>query len=389
MSSPTPVSILTRATNTVLIVLFLVLLWLPGLDSVFHFDWSRTPTENRALATFPKAPTSWHGVQGFVNGLEVYFNDHFGCRKCLLQWHNKLRWALFKDQSTRNVLVGKDGWLFYTAQQMIDHYTGLLQFTPEQLHDWQVLLEKRRDWLAKQGMAYLFVVTPDKHTIYPEYLPDWLVKSKIRSRTKLDQFVAYMHEHSTVPILDVRGVVLAAKPTCPTYFKTDVHWNFFGAFAAYQELMRALAKQRPELDPPLPLSSFTLTNMLEPDLVNGGDLAKILGLKMRESNDYCLIPKAGLPAFRSKIPPADHIKDPRITSNPQAKGRMIIFQDSFAMNWLQFLGYHFNRVTYLWQYDLNPAYIEQDKPEIVVSEMNERFFNIEDPKKLMEKEGLK
>ncbi|MEI9865253.1 MAG: hypothetical protein WDN00_12025 [Limisphaerales bacterium] len=45
--------------------------------------------------------------------------------------------------------------------------------------------KKRRDWLAKRGIAYLFVVAPDKHSIYPEELPGWAVK--VRPQTKLDQ----------------------------------------------------------------------------------------------------------------------------------------------------------------------------------------------------------
>jgi alginate O-acetyltransferase complex protein AlgJ len=388
MSSSSPVPVLTRITNIVLISLFMGLLWLPGFDSIFHFDWSRTPTENRVLATFPVVPASWRGVQAYVNGLETYFNDHFGCRKCLLQWHNKMRWALFKEHYTSNVLVGKEGWLFYTVGDMIDHYSGRLQFTPEELHDWQVLLEKRRDWLAKQGIAYLFVVTPDKQTIYPEYLPDWLRKAKIRSQTKLDQFVTYMHEHSTVPILDQRKVVRDAKPICPTFFKTDVHWNPFGAFVAYQQLMQTLAQQRPDLDKPLPFSAFTLTNLVGSGMATGGDMARMLGVRMTESNAYCLFLKSGTPKFTSKLAPPDRPKAPKFTDNPSAKGSLLIFQDSFAMNWLQFLGYHFNHVAYLWQYDLDPAYIEQHKPDIVVNEMNERFFNTEDPKKLMAKEAL-
>ncbi len=108
---------------------------------------------------------------------------------------------------------------------MIDHYSGQLQFTPEQLHDWQVLLEKRRDWLARRGIAYVFVVAPDKHTIYPEELPNWV--TKVRPQTKLDQFYDYMHAHSTVPVLDLREIVRGGKKTCPTYFQTDTHWNFF------------------------------------------------------------------------------------------------------------------------------------------------------------------
>jgi hypothetical protein len=69
-------------------------------------------------------------------------------------------------------------------------------------------------------------------------------------------------------------------------------------------------------------------------------------------------------------------------------GRVIFFHDSFALTWFEFLPYNFNHVTYLWQYDLDSAWIEREKPDLVVSEMLERFFNIQDPKALMAKEAL-
>jgi hypothetical protein len=382
MNGTSNTSTVTRWTNRVLIGLFMVLLWLPSLDSIFHFDWTPPRSENRAMAVFPKPPQNWHGLQAYISGLEAYFNDHFGCRKCLVQWHNKLQWALFKDRNTRNVLVGKNGWLFTTDAQMIDHYSGQLQLTQEELHDWQVLLEKRRDWLAKRGIAYLFVVPPDKHTIYPEELPDWV--TKVRPQTMLDQFFAYMHEHSTVHVLDLRHALIEAKKIHPDYLKTDTHWNFFGGFIAYQEVMRALDQEVPGVEPPLPLSDFTMTKRPEP----GGDLARILGLSMAESNAYVPVPKPGLPKFTTTHGPTDRPKDPRITDNPLAKGRVFIFHDSYGLSWVRFLGYNFNHVTYRWQYDINPAWIEQDKPNIVINEMLERFFNIEHPKEMMEKEGL-
>jgi alginate O-acetyltransferase complex protein AlgJ len=387
MNNSENIPALSRRANTVLIGLFMTILWLPTLDTFFHLDWTLARSENRALAAFPKTPSDWHELRGYVAGLEAYFNDHFGCRKCLVQWYNKVRWSVFRIENTRNVLVGKDGWLFYTQAEMIDHYSGLLQFTPEQLHDWKVLLEKRRDWLVRRGIAYLFVVTPDKHTIYPEELPDWV--KKVRPQTKLDQFVAYMRTNSTVPVLDQREVLIQARQTCPTYYKTDVHWNFFGGFVAYQQLVQTLAKQRPGLEP-LPLTAFTLTNAIPTagDFARGGDMARMLGLTMIESNYYTLTPKIELPQFTFKEPPPERVHEPRFTNNPQAKGRMIIFHDSFALNWIQFLGYQFNQVTYLWKYDLDPVYVERDKPDIVVNEMNERFFNTENPAKLMAKEAL-
>ncbi len=383
MEKPSTTSTLKCWKNRILISLFAVLLWLPILDVYFHIDWTAPRSENRAMAPYPKLQPGWHGLQAYIIGLEAYFNDHFGCRKCLVQWHNKMRWFLFNDKYTRDVLFGKDGWLFTTQFQRIEHYSGQIQFTPEQLHDWKVLLEKRRNWLARRGIAYVFVVTPDKQTIYPEELPSWV--KKVRPETMLDQFFAYMRTNSTVPVLDVRDVVSAAKTIGPVYLKTDTHWNLLGGFVSYQELVRTLARQVPALKlEPLPITEFTLTNRLQP----GGDLTRILGTSMVESNAYFFTPDPELPKFTTKSPTIEHYKDPGFINNPQAKGRLILFHDSFAGSWTPFLGYHFNQITTRWQYDLDPAAVERDKPDIVVTEMLERFFNIEDPKKMMAKEAL-
>ncbi len=371
----------SKRWTIILIGVFMVLLWLPTLDTFFHIDKTLARSENRNMAVFPKFPSDKSGVPAYVSGLEAYFNDHFGFRKLLLRKFNRLRWSVFKEKDSK-VLVGKDGWLFYTVGDMIDHYSGLLQFTPEQLRDWQVLLEKRRDWLAKRGIAYLFVIAPDKHTVYPEELPNWAVK--VRPQTKLDQFIAYMHEHSTVPVLDLRKPVFDAKQIHPTFLKIDVHWNLFGAFVAYQEVMRALAKEVAGVEAPLPLSDFTVTN----ELVTGGDMATLLGLTMTESNYFQFIPKPELPRFSNELSPPEHPQTPKFSTNPSAKGRVIIFQDSFAMGWISFMGYHFNHVTYIWQYYIDPAWIEREKPYLVISEMNERFFNVEHPKEFMAREAL-
>lgn len=384
MDKSATTSTVKRWTNKVLIVLFAILLWLPVLDVCFHLDWTVPHSENRAMAPYPKLHHGWHGLQEYVAGLEAYFNDHFGCRRCLVNWHNKMRWFLFNDKNTRNVLIGKDGWLFTTGAQMVEHYDGQLQFTPEQLQDWQALLEKRRDWLARRGIAYVFVVAPDKHTIYPEELPSWL--KKIRPQTKLDQFFAYMRANSTVPVLDVRDVVRDAKTNDPVYLKTDTHWNFLGGFVAYQELVRTLAPLVPVLKlEPLPLADFTVTNWLQP----GGDLARVLGTSMTESNYYILTPKVELPKIISRMPSLEHYQDPGFIDNPQARGRLVIFHDSFAGAWFPFLPYNFNQIISRWQYGLDPACVEQNKPDVVVTEMLERFFNVEDPKKMMDKEALK
>ena len=223
----------------------------------------------------------------------------------------------------------------------------------------------------------------------------------------VDQFYNYMRAHSTVRVLDIRSALLAAKKTRPAYLKTDEHWNNYGGFVAYQEIMRALAGFRLGLKP-LPLDAFAITNQLESgvaewwqtnqywltplvltnQLLPDTDLTRSLGLKLPETAACFLSLKTGPPPFTTKLAFLTHYDVPWSTFNPQAEDKIMFFRDSFSSALVQFFGYHFNQVTYVRQQPLIPALILQEKPRIVVSEMVERTFDITDPKKLMVKDAL-
>jgi hypothetical protein len=374
--------VLTRWTNRILIGLFMVFIWLPTVDTFFHFDHARQPTEKRLLAAFPKLTSGVDGLRKYLAGLDAYFSDHFGCRKLLVSWNNKLKWKLFHDFSTHGTLIGRDGWFFFAGDQMVEHQCGALQFTPEQLRDWQDLLERRRDWLAQRDIKFLFVVAPDKASVYPDELPSWMPQT--HPATKIDQFVAYMKAHSTVEVLDLRGPLRAARRTAPTYFKTDTHWNLFGSFIGYQEIIKALACQLPGLTS-LPLDAFEQKKVLRP----GGNETTYLGTSATESNAVVFTPKVGLPPLQMTANPLDLAYEaPAFTTNAQASGSLIVFRDSFGNALEGFLGYNFAKVTYLWQYDLDTARIEREKPNAVIVEMYEQHFDVTDPKDLMHREAL-
>ena len=252
--NPAPTNLfLTRWLNVILITLFGLLLWLPTFDTFFQIDRTPTINEKRVLAQFPHLKSFPGGLKEYIAGLEACFNDHFGCRNRLIRWH--IDWQLIYLRATGEsgpiVIIGRDNWLFYAQNQMVEHYRGVRQFTTQNLRDWQALLEHRRDWLAQRGIKYVFVVAPDKHSIYPEYLPAGM--TKVHPETKLDQFFTYMHAHSTVAVVDLRPALLNARRIAPTYLKTDTHWNAFGGFVACQEI----AKKLPGLEP-LSLASFAL-----------------------------------------------------------------------------------------------------------------------------------
>jgi alginate O-acetyltransferase complex protein AlgJ len=376
MKNPPTSLTLTRWTNAVLIALFMFMLWLPTLDTVFHLDHSSSFNEKRQMARFPQLKSGMVGLKEYIAGLESYFNDHFGYRKRLIHWHNNWKYTLFRDKIGTDVIVGRDDWLFYTDGEMVDHYRGVRQFAPQDLIDWQTLLEHRRDWLAQRRIKYIFFVAPDKQSIYSEQLPAWL--TKVRPDTKLDQFLAFMRAHSTVDVLDLRPALRDARRITPTYYKTDTHWNLFGGFVACQEIVKNLSLQQPGLEP-LSLDSFEQENKL----TRGGDLANLLGLdvnEISEDNAILLTPKANLPPLE---------KGANFTKNSKAQGSVIVFHDSFGAAMEPFLGYSFGNVIYIGQHELDARSVEREKPTIVISEIVEREFNVSNPKEMMKDEVLR
>jgi hypothetical protein len=264
---------------------------------------------------------------------------------------------------------------------MVEHYRGTLLFTPDQLQDWKTLLEQYRDWFAQRGIKFLFVVAPDKQSIYPEYLPSWM--NKVSSETKLDQFFAYMKMHSTVDVLDLRQTLLENRSMEPLYLKTDSHWNQLGAFFAYQRLVNELAVQLLPGARPMPLDAFERTNVPAPP----GDLTAMAGTDSSESNAILLNPKASLPPLGIIAQP--YQTGPLVvTRNPHVEGSAIVYGDSFVNYWVPLLGYNFWQVSYFNNHFLTSKFIDvelfkHEKPTLVIVEVIERSFNVAKPKDLL------
>jgi hypothetical protein len=382
MDQKQPAANVNYIATRALILAFLAVLWLPTIDSLFGLDHSPAPNENRRLAGFPEF-VSLPKLGNYLAGLQHYFDDHFGFRKQLVRWNARWKLKLFDESPVSMAMEGRDGWLYWAGDGMIAHYRGAARFSQNDLSGWRALLESRRDWLARRGVKYIFVIAPDKQSIYPEFLPQWLTKSE--SPTKLDQFLAFMREHSSVPVLDLRPALLAAKKNGVTYLQTDTHWNNFGAFVACQTLIDALGNQIPSLRP-LALGEFER----KPIVQRGGDLAVCLQEEdqLQEAQQVSLAPRPPL-APLAQLGEVSNSTAPAatITRNPGGSGKAVVFRDSFGEAWIPFLGYDFHEVTYLRQAHWNKQVLLTQKPDVVIDEMVERLFNNYDPAQLMRADG--
>ena len=377
--------ILRRRADIGLIIVFFAVIWLPTADKFLNLDRAQSMNENRPYAKLPKFQATLDGMRKYLSGLEAYFNDSFGYRRQLVRWERRLRWNFFHDTRDATVLKGNGDWLFFSDGRTVDDISGALPFSAGDLENWRKLLTGRRDWLKERGIRYLLVIPPDKQSVYPEHLPSWLT-ARARPPRRLDQFFAYMRDHSDVPVLDLRPALAEAKSHGQIYLHTDTHWNDRGAFAAYRRIIQelgALGLPVKALGP----EAFDEAVEDQP----GGDLVRLLGREglTIEKDAPILSPKPSMPQIAQRpyteMPGKNWIPktEPIFSENPGATVKAVVFRDSFSSYMIKFFGYHFNRIVYVWQLNWDKPLIEREKPDVVMDVMLERFMNYRNPEDLL------
>jgi len=288
-------------------------------------------------STTPELPRwSWRvgDLKRFPSRFELEFNRALPLRVEVAAAARTLYLDWLRVSPVPEVVLGSGGWMYYvgaTADRVIDrHFRGTDPFTEAELDRWRAFLLERTRRYRESGAKYVFVVTPNKESVYPEHLPRW-VGSRV-GPTRLDQLMAHMKSAPEVTVIDLRAPLRDAKSTAAVYYKADTHWNTLGAYAAYREIVRVLTPDFPQL-----AAKAWETLGPEPVERTGFDMARMLGLvPERPEADYLLGPIA---CAQSAVVPvrvpddlAARLTAPTAVTRCDAPGNVdaVIFQDSFG-----------------------------------------------------------
>jgi alginate O-acetyltransferase complex protein AlgJ len=296
--------------------------WLSGKTSI------ETLGENRRLASLPSL--SQELFEKWPATIDTYFRDNFGFRDKLIHANNVLlrKWLGVPGEG---LVIGKGGWAFYRdpKEKIFENHLGMAPMNGQQLAHWKSYLEDRQSSRAARNIKTLFVIAPDKQTIYPEMLPAYLSP---KGRTRVDQLLAYLRDtHSTANVLDLRPVLLDAKRNGLVFFPQDTHWNGRGYFAAYLAISRRLREWFPDL----PVQTLGTNFGIKTIQSGQGDWGEV-GLpeeNLKYPSDV-LVPidnrHATLmaPNLPTALPVEPWLAAVR-TSNPDGRHRLLLFHDSF------------------------------------------------------------
>lgn len=294
------------------------------------------------------------------------FEDNFYQKSFLIEKANLLRIKL-GNRVFPNVLLGKNGWMYYTGDGELNYFQNFRKMENEKelINKLKILNQD----LKSQGIKLVFVVAPDKSTIYPDTLPEEI--KRLSEQSWLDRLLSHSGEANMPLIVDLRPALRTARQDQDVFYKTDTHWNGYGAFAAYKAIINALASSYPDLKP-YEISDLKLKLVTQrPDV---HDTPRMLGINTITESTLFIAPKK---PFVETVHPADYGYSQFSSVPGSTLPTLLSFHDSQGGHYLNdYLSMNFGK-SYFIHYSLMPDYltqksIKQFKPDIVLIEFVER-----------------
>lgn len=157
----------------------------------------------------------------FLNDAATWLSDHFFGRQELISTHNKTVSTVFGVSASDDVILGKDGWLYY--EPTLADYTGTNTVSQRELFMAANNLALIQEYCDSQGREFAFVIAPNKNSLYPDAMPDYGVADPSANARLLHEALA----ERNVNYIDLFAVFEGQEEVL--YFEHDSHWNSKGA----------------------------------------------------------------------------------------------------------------------------------------------------------------
>jgi len=275
---------------------------------------------------------------------------------------------------------GDDGWLFLVAgsNHVLNMYRHKSSFTPSMAKGWVKLLQERSSRLARQGIQYLHLPAPEKLTVLHKFYRgeiEHIEGSPIHQ-------MAQRHAADVPCMVNVLPFFERQTDNTLLYWKTDTHWSFWGCFSAYQLLCNRIGVSPNTELLKYPFSSgpvlFDLGAKLDPPTK---ETARFYQLTQNAQRVYAN-PIVRFKEEQGLINEANlHVGSAVVYQNRSAKAIdkcVVLFGDSFSEYrdhlLTGMLAETFREVHFIWNASIDYNYLERVKPDIVVTELAERFM---------------
>lgn len=274
--------------------------------------------ESRAAANEILAPRPKWGMT-VLNETANWLGSRFALRQQMVTAWAKLC-ALFATSAEEQVILGRDGWLYYTPT--LEDFLGP-RLTDAELEQIAQRLSLLQQEAQARGEVFLFTVAPNKNSLYPEHMPAWAANG--HDRADLIRLLPYLEQYG-VNCVDLSALDMP-------YYRTDSHWTAEGAAMAADRLLEALGRR----------SEFAAGPFTE-DGVHRGDLYEMLYPAL--SGAEAEIVFAGGFGFEHRGDPNSGNAITIRTASGAGEGTLYCWRDSFGIALYPYLAESFSEAVF-------------------------------------------
>lgn len=217
-------------TNFIYIVIFLAISIVP----LIAFSDKQAAIGNETKAAKPRLSD---GTELTAN-VDTYFAQNFGFRNRLVYVQNVLKQNVFRTSGQSEVIVGEDGWLFYS--RALDDFLGTSVADETEVERMGAVVLMMQNYVESRGGEFIFFSAPNKMSVYGEYMPYYYIEDGGHGNYErlyselVNAGVNTVQLKNTLSLKKADGVQL--------YHKLDSHWNNYGAAVAYEAVADKLSE---------------------------------------------------------------------------------------------------------------------------------------------------
>ncbi|MBR5972075.1 MAG: hypothetical protein IK017_05410 [Paludibacteraceae bacterium] len=370
-----------RNRNICFIVLFSLMLVTPAIVSFFRGDDEVVNIENRKSVEKPVFATDTiqdatfmqkvichvNDLKSYCTDYNKYYVDHFVFRNPMTKLYLAAKMRSGEGSLSETVISGKDGWYFLGEfySNIVSESMGYRPFSSTDIDVIKQNILQCKSFCDELNIPIVFVVAPNKMTIYYEYFP----YQAERKKSRYDQINEIMPELN-VDYIDLKSLLLCNKQEDKfLYRKIDTHWSFNGSYLAYKAIMGKFCSYCPQM-------SFRHDSMYVKayDMLSG-DLSTMMAMpEMREPVEV-YYPKCKPEYDEASQVACGRFQYIKRRGTYDAKGKILIFGDSFGCALFYFLASSCHET--LFYQAIGGSHFDKDavlreKPDCILMEVCER-----------------
>lgn len=311
--------------------------------------------ENRTMASLPELKTSEGFNWNYLPEIGAFFTDHFAFRQEMVAANSGIRAEIFGVSPVEDVIVGKNGWLYYAAT--LDDYQHKNSVSERMLFNIAHNTALMQEYAESLRKTFVFTVAPNKNALYDENMPDRL-QFKVAKESDAKRLLPWLVREN-VNYVDLFELFGEKKEVL--YYARDSHWNEEGAVMVYNALLDAGGKPHEIYGDSEPVQRMDYF----------GDLSRML------------FPVGGEPEGRLEYPGADTwryaegetVEDRFIrTENEAGEGTLLMYRDSFGNSLLPYMASAFSEAVFSRQVPYPMSDLATWDPDLLIVEKVERHL---------------